>query len=209
MALASLNSPSAFIISGPSSSGKTEFVYKVITHAKYLFEEPLDKIYYFYSVWQTKFDEIYEGKVIEYVQGLPDYHFLENINHRNHKLLIIDDQQLEALNSKLVADLFTKFSHHNNITIIFILQNLFHQGKYSRDISLNAHYFVLFKNQRDINQVKILGNQLGISNLLLDSYFDATKDPFTYLLIDIAPRSDRDLMLRTHIFSQEYPTIYK
>ena len=124
-------------------------------------------------------------------------------------MLIIDDQQLEALNSKVIADLFTKFSHHKNITTILILQNLFHQGKYSRDISLNTHYFVLFKNQRDINQVKVLGNQLGISNLLLDSYFDATKDPFAYLLIDISPKSDKELMLRTHIFPDEHTSIYK
>ena len=209
MALALLNSPSTFIISGPSGSGKTEFVYKLITNAKDLFEEPLDKIYYFYGVWQSRFDQIYEGQVVEYFKGLPDYPFLEDLKEENHKLLIIDDQQLEALNSKLVADLFTKFSHHKNITTILILQNLFHQGKYSRDISLNAHYFVLFKNQRDINQIKILGNQLGLSNLLLESYFDATKDPFTYLLIDISPTSNRNFMLRTHIFPQEHATIYK
>ena len=209
MALVSLNSPSTFIISGPSGSGKTDFVYKLIANAKHLFEDPLDKIYYFYSVWQSRFDEIYEGEAVEYLQGLPDYLFLENLNYKSHKLLIIDDQQLEALNSKLVVDLFTKLSHHKNITVVLILQNLFHQGKYSRDISLNTHYFVLFKNQRDINQIKILGNQLGITNLLLESYFDATKDPFTYLLIDISPRSNREYMLRTHIFSKEYPTIYK
>ena len=209
MALVTLNYPSTFIVSGPSGSGKTEFVYKLITNAKHLFEEPLDKIYYFYGVWQSRFEKIYEGQAVEYMQGLPDYHFLEGLEHKNHKLLIIDDQQLEALNSKSVVDIFTKFSHHKNITTIIILQNLFHQGKYSRDISLNTHYFVLFKNQRDINQVKILGHQLGISNLLLEAYFDATEDPFSYLLIDISPKSNRELLLRTHIFSEEHLTIYK
>jgi hypothetical protein len=47
------------------------------------------------------------------------------------------------------ASLFTKKSHHRNISVMYIEQNLFHKGKNHRTISLNAHYMVLFKNPRD------------------------------------------------------------
>jgi hypothetical protein len=39
-----------------------------------------------------------------------------------------------------VASLFTKKSYHGNISVMYIVQNLFHRGKHHRTISLNAHY---------------------------------------------------------------------
>jgi len=46
--------------------------------------------------------------------------------------------------SRDVCDLFTKGRHHRNISVILITKNLFHQGRFSRDISLNAKYLVVF-----------------------------------------------------------------
>ena len=66
---------------------------------------------------------------------------------------MIDDMQASALNNICIANLFSRESHHRNISVILILQNLFHQGKYCRDISLNTHYFFLFKNPRDIHKL--------------------------------------------------------
>ena len=36
-------------------------------------------------------------------------------------------------------NLFTRSSHRCNLSVIYIVQNLFHQGKVSRSISLNSH----------------------------------------------------------------------
>jgi hypothetical protein len=66
-------------------------------------------------------------------------------------LIILDDLINDAY-SKCVCDLFTKGSHHRNISVILITQNLFYQSKYCRGISLNAKYIVL-KNVRDMNQL--------------------------------------------------------
>ena len=44
-----------------------------------------------------------------------------------------------------------KGSHHRNISVILITQNLFHQANYCRTISLNAKYIVLLKNARNKN----------------------------------------------------------
>ena len=40
-------------------------------------------------------------------------------------------------------------SHHRNLSVIYTVQNLFHQGKGNRSKSLNSHYLVLYKNPRD------------------------------------------------------------
>ena len=79
-----------------------------------------------------------------------------------------------------------------------MLQNLFHQGKYARDISLNTHYFILFRNPRDKNQIKILGNQLGIKEKLEKAYNMATERPYSYLMVDLSPQSDSQYVKRKH-----------
>ena len=57
-----------------------------------------------------------------------------------------------------VASLFTIKSHHKNISVMYIVQNLFHRGKYHRTISRNAHYMVLFKNLTDVSQIMALAH---------------------------------------------------
>ena len=60
----------------------------------------------------------------------------------------------------VILDLFTKGSHHKNISVIFIMQNIFHKGKSQRDIRLNTKYIVLYKNPRDRAQIQHLARQV-------------------------------------------------
>ena len=59
--------------------------------------------------------------------------------------LVILDDLLNDIYSTQVCDLFTRGSHLRNISVILIMQNLFHQGRSCGDISLNAHYVVALK----------------------------------------------------------------
>jgi len=76
--------------------------------------------------------------------------------HGRPCLFILDDLVNDAY-SKEVCDLFTKGSHQRNISVILITRNLFHQGRYCRNISLNAKYLVVLKNVRDKKSVHVLG----------------------------------------------------
>ena len=201
-------SPCTAIISGPTASGKSTFTFRMLQNLKHMFDTPVKKIYCFYGVWQRLF-EINPNLNVEYIRDIPNEQFLQELDIDNHNLVIIDDLQSSALNNGFIANLFSREAHHRNPSVFLILQNLFHQGKYSRDISLNTHYFILFKNQRDINQIKILGNQLGIGNKLVQAYSDVTSEPFSYVLIDLSPQSNTSYMLRSNIFPHEYAIVYK
>jgi len=72
---------------------------------------------------------------------------MEDFDGREPVLLIVDDLMQETDQS--VANLFTKGSHHRDVSIMFLAQNLFSKNKFARTMSLNAHYMVLFKNTRD------------------------------------------------------------
>ena len=62
---------------------------------------------------------------------------------------MFDDQMIYASKDSRIVNLFTLGSHHRNLSVIYIVQNLFHQGKGSRSIKKNGPYLVLFKNPRD------------------------------------------------------------
>ena len=114
----------------------------------------------------------------------------------------------ECSGNKDVCNLFTKTSHHRNLSVIFITQNLFYQGKESRTISLNAHYITLFKNVRDRAQIIHLAKQMypGNVSFMREAYEDSTKKAYGYLLIDLKPATPDELRLRSNIFPEEYPT---
>ena len=76
-----------------------------------------------------------------YHEGVP-----EKFGVGGRPCLVILDYFLNDVYSKKVGEWFTRGSHHRNINVILIKQNLLHQGRYCRDISLNAHYVVALKN---------------------------------------------------------------
>ena len=140
-----------------------------------------------------------------WVEGLPQ---LTDFDSKVNNLVIIDDLMNETDQS--VTNFFTKGSHHCNISILYLVQNLFHKGKEQRTISLNSHYMVAFKNPRDVNQITHLAKQMypGRIKFLQEAFIDATSVPFGYLLIDLKQTTPDDRRVRTNIFKDEVICIY-
>ena len=85
------------------------------------------------------------GRTIQYQEILP-----ENFgNAQSEPSVIILDDLLNKVCSREVCYLFTKGSHHRNISVLLLAQNFFHHGPNCRDISLNAKYLVLLKKVID------------------------------------------------------------
>jgi hypothetical protein len=61
----------------------------------------------------------------------------------------------EANCDQRFADLFTKGSHHRNISIIYLNQNLFPKIEACRDKAVNTQYLVLFNNPIDRQQLYV------------------------------------------------------
>lgn len=65
--------PSSLLVCGPSNSGKTSFVERLLENASLMFKTPPKSILYCYgSVWQPIFDEMEKCvKNIRFFKGLP------------------------------------------------------------------------------------------------------------------------------------------
>ena len=85
------------------------------------------------------------------------------------------------------------------------MQNLFHQGKGSRSISLNSHYLVLFKNPRDKLQILTLAKQMypGQTDFFINQYEEVVRRPFGYLLVDLKTTTQDNCRLRTNVLRGE------
>lgn len=193
--------PFTCVIAGPTGSGKTYFVSRLIALADSMITPPPSQVMWFYSHWQPVYDEL-EKNGVKFIEGLPTDDLPKGA------LVIIDDLMAET--TEKVTKIFTKGSHHLDISIIYLVQNLFHKGKEQRTISLNSQYIVLFKNPRDRSQITNLAKQMypGRGKYLADAFNNATEQPYGYLLIDLKQQTPQHLRLRTDIFSDSFQTVY-
>jgi hypothetical protein len=160
-----------------------------------------DRIMLCYGEYQMLYETV-DG--VDFQQGLPD---LDKLDPREKHLIILDDLIDES--DQRVASLFMK-SHHRNISVMYIVQNLFHRGKHHRTISLNAHYMVFFKNPRDVSQIMALAHQMypQRTKYFLEAYTAATAQPNGYLVIDMKQETLDILRLGSHIFPGEKEIAY-
>ena len=154
-----------------------------------------------YSEWQPNYALIRERcPVIEFDKGWRDKIFY-SINPEKRNILIFDDQMGVASSCTSVADLFTKGSHNRNITVIYLVQNVYYHGNSQRTISLHSHYSVNFLNGRDASQFRIMTYQICPSDgkWLVDSFMDATSKPYGYLVRDQNPLKPENQTVVTNI----------
>ena len=116
--------------------------------------------------------------------------------------MVIIDDQMQNIDYNLV-NIFTIYSHHLKVTCLLLTQSLFLSNKIYRVISLNSNYIVLMKNTRDSSSVSILAKQTHPfrTRFVTDAYLDATRIPYSYLLMDLRQETPEEIRLRGNIFS--------
>ena len=200
-------SPSTWVVSGMTGSGKTFWLYKLLQNKDIMFVSPPNNIRYCYSVWQNVFDDMENELNVTFLEGLPSVEHIKDIFDGKHNLIYLDDLQHEVSNNKEIEKLFTQLSHHNNLSVIYINQNLYYQGKCARTMNLNTAYTVMLKNPRNIQQAALLGMQIGMRKVLKEAYQDVNKKQYGYLIVDLSPKSNEKYRLRTNVFPDELPVI--
>ena len=194
--------PFTGIVAGPTACGKSTLVKNIIAKRHELIDPAPEHVMWFYGEWQSMYETMSD---VEFVEGLPN---VKTLDGKKRTLLILDDLMSET--DKSVTNLFTKVSHHRNLSILHLVQNVFDQNKHTRTISLNAHYLIVFKNLRDASQITHLAKQMypGHVRFLQEVFADATSKPYGYLLIDLKQDTPEHLHLRTNITSNEIQHIY-
>ena len=170
-----------------------------------MIDKNIDKIVYCYTRWQeaynTELSNVYPK--IEFKLGLPE---MEEFDSNKNNLVIMDDLMQEAGNDNTIYNLFTVDSHHKNISVFFLTQNIFPKEKNARTISLNCNYIILLNNPRDKAQVSYLGRQMfpEHSKYFNEAFKDAVDSvKYGHLLVDLSQTTDNKYRLQTNICSME------
>ena len=202
--------PTTILIAGPTQAGKSFFFKQVLEHD--LIQPSPSRVIYVYGEQHpdlSHLESVYES--VEFVKDIKNLlPILPTILPSDRNLVVIDDQMMEAGNLGEISNLFTKGSHHRNITVVYIVQNVFDKGKIHRTISLNSHYIVLFKNPRDQGQARALAQQIFPSKVkfFMEAFQDATQNHHGYLVLDLHPLTPDEFRVRSHIFRNEEMEIY-
>lgn len=201
-----LKHPFTMLIAGPTGSGKTYFVRDMINKATIICDPAPKSVTYLYGEYQKMFNSM---PGVKFIEGLQE-EVIKTLGGGEPEWLVIDDLMHEASNQSFVSDLFTKGSHHRNISVILITQNFFMRGKESRNISLNSQYVVCFKNPRDKSIVTNIGRQMFPTKIkkFQSIYEDATQTPYSYIFIDLKPDTPEKTRLLTNVFNENGKPMY-
>jgi len=195
----SLKEGSSMLVCGPTMSGKSTFVHALLSDRRIFSKRP-KRVYWFHGQ-ETEELKSKKGYVIK--EGLPEsFDYIPP-----NSVIILDDLMAEAKDHAGVTKLFTKLVHHKKLFVINITQNFFLNSKETRTRRLNTQYIVLFKNPSDASQVHVIGRQMYPQNplFLADINAKVTKQPHSYIFIDLRQETPDDMRIRSRVLPSEYP----
>ena len=206
--------PTNTIVSGPSGSGKSQILGRILGCADYIFDPAPVKKILFYREEQSLYDHWRETGLVTHMQkGMPERDELlalitENKDEGGSVVIFDDCASLIEENKEDFNYYFTIASHHYKASFFLVLHSLFSPAL--RLLSLNTHRFILTQSPRDVSQVRTLASQSfpGRTQFVVDSYEDSTDGEFGFLILDFSPRCDKRLRVVGNIFSNEPISVY-
>ncbi|KAL3105717.1 hypothetical protein niasHT_029002 [Heterodera trifolii] len=164
-----------------------------------MFDPPPKVIVWAYGEYSSQIPELERQGVVPHA-GPPSEEMLKKLPK---PFLIVYDDLMGDIDAKKLADLYTKKSHHNNFSMIFLTQNLFDKAmRVPRSI---AQYIFLMRAPSDMLSIRNLASQMfpREQGFLMDAYKQACADPYGYLLVTLHANRDNLLRLRTNIFPDD------
>lgn len=104
--------PFTALLSGPTGSGKSTFLKKLLTHLDYMIDTKLTEVIYCAPAL-SQIDLTETGQNMKYHEGIPD---LDMFPDQQPRLIILEDYMREI--NDQVTDWFTKGSHHCNHSVV-------------------------------------------------------------------------------------------
>jgi hypothetical protein len=195
---------------GSTSSGKTYFVVQLLKYSDKIFSEKLASVKVFYVADQHHYGEMSRYTTnIEFYKNIPTNldNIIDTLDNKKHHLFIFDDLMASLFYNKTLLRLFISASHHQNISVILLLQSLHLKTQLSRTIGLQSDIFVFFNNWRDKQDIRLFSRQVDPDHprFILDSYIKALSlREYGYLIVNLQHKLvDQRFRIITGIFPGE------
>lgn len=209
------NTPCSILVAGPTQSGKTSLVYRMLREKKRLFVPAPTRTILIYKEHQKLYRLMKKHNLIQhmvsYLPALADLKKLAKAEQAKGGALMVifDDQLMETTKNMEYLEAWSVSCHHLNMTLLFLAQQIFFDSPMYRSLSLNSQCFILMKNPRDLRSVTTLASRMypHHSKFMVEAYKEATKSSYGYILVDFQQATPEHLRLRTNIFVSERPMV--
>lgn len=217
--------PFTMTVSGSTGSGKSEWIQRLLEalHHGVIIPSPRS-IAYCYGELNPLVLRMQQhaanckGGVTPHLllhQGCPNEEQVQQwAQSADGRLLLVLDDLIGSIRPAFLDTLFTRGSHNWGVSVVLVTQHLFNREL--RVARNNSHYIVLMRNPAGALQIRNLATQLFPGKLayFMEAYADATRQRYSYLLIDMHPSTDEETAgrLKTHIYPEEstygFPIVY-
>lgn len=207
-----LIAPFTALIVGPSGSGKTHLLKTL------LLQEKFENCHLFFRSWQplycefpssTKFYHYDISSEIDNEGETSLETFCREISKQGTTTIIFDDA-LAVTKFPCIEEIFTRLSHHLNINMFLLVQNLFEPSL--RIISRNANYIFLFRCPRDSAQIRHLAFQMfpekALAHGMMKIFKHLTQQPYNAMLLDFKTETAEYARLKGGFIGEGGPLIY-
>lgn len=166
--------PTQLLISGPTKSGKTSLVTKILQNREVMFEPVAAKVYWFYTMLNSITPVQEALSDVEFIEGIPDYDFISTkIVDNTPKILVMDDMQDVISTAKGATDMtkiFTRLSHHSDVSLIFLVQDMYYNPKMRRITNQCENLIVMANGSGIMGQVGHFASQQGLNAQFVKDY---------------------------------------
>ena len=159
-----------------------------------------------------------EIKFIDCNNGIPTVGDLRK-NFGYQTLLILDDLMINAANAtnsgsaaenmKNLNNFVCRDSHHHDMSVIFVCQDIGYKDGVLKTLRKNTHYHVVFVNHNDYSTFSIITHNKKISDATFKRVYDDVKeDKHGYVVFDGKNDSYANCRIRTGVFPQDNTYVY-
>ncbi len=201
-----LEKPFRLLIGGGSGSGKTTFLKKLVNESH--FETPFDKIIYRYPDYLQEPPATFD-QIIEFQPGIGDLEYYNSLPRNT--LVIFDDLMNECGNSVDIMRLFSVVARKQQLSLIFIVQNVYDSSKQFRNIRINATGMVLFRFYAASDVTRRMLRDFRVQSLITQRQLDEIySKSFAYIFINLHPKRQSDFVaIRGNIFERNFSIYHK
>ena len=175
-----LEKPFRILIGGGSGTGKTTLLKKIIDQNH--FSSPFDKIIYCYPEYlrnvPTEFDQI-----VEYRPGLGDLEYYAELP--KNTLIIFDDMMNECGKSDDIMKLFSVVARKGELSIFFLVQNMYDNTKQFRNIRINSTGYIIFNFFAATDMIQQFLRQNNLTQILPKRLLEQIyRKKFAYIFVN-------------------------
>ena len=210
-------------ILGPSDSGKSYLLLELIKNSHKIFEKDIKNIAYVAPQANTTDTEFVRtlssicketGKRVAIFDAPPKVKELREIYPSGSICLILDDLTCFEHYPQNLAELSSVHSHHNNISVFYILQNCFQETSKLdlRTINRNLNVRILLYQRNDYRLFSTLNSILfpDRKKFLIECLEKAKSSGHPYIVVNVHPRCplERRYICFTDIFNTRGPCFF-